>query len=205
MEFRLLYEGELGSNRNAAQKHSIRRTLHPQLRRLWSVNRNLQQLAERSCIPLLKKQNPPPTTEKERIALGIKAIGERWSMDDYQLVPLVTRDHPVRCSLDILLLRSEEDRFIFTRGDIDGRLKTLFDALRIPNNLRETGGVGPEEDETPLFCLLQDDKLITEVRVNTDQLLLLPKKKKLNANDSFVVIHVRLNHKSPGSFDQYFA
>ena len=77
-----------------------------------------------------------------------------------EVVPLVTADMGLRCSLDILLLRPEEDRFIFNAGDIDGQIKTLFDALRMPNDLKETGEVGPQQDETPFFCLLEDDKLI---------------------------------------------
>jgi integrase len=77
-----------------------------------------------------------------------------------EVVPLVTADMGLRCSLDILLLRPEEDRFIFNAGDIDGQIKTLFDALRMPKDLKETGEVGPQQDETPFFCLLEDDKLI---------------------------------------------
>jgi hypothetical protein len=137
--------------------------------------------------------------------IGIKAMGEHWSRAGFQLVPLVTRKQDLRCSLDILLLRPEEDRFIFTSGDIDGRLKTLFDALRIPDNEGETGHAVPGDDETPLYCLLEDDRLISEVRVNTDQLLQLPHEKELHANDSFLVIHVKISHKSPGTFDQWFA
>jgi hypothetical protein len=206
VEFRLLYEGQLGADRRPAEKHAIRRSFHPQLRHLWKIKKNLQELAERrSTHYLVSNQDPRPTTQVERIGIGIKEMGRYWSRAGFQLVPLVTRERELRCSLDILLLRPEEDRFIFTSGDIDGRLKTLFDALRMPDNERETGGAVPGEDETPLFCLLEDDRLISEVRVNTDQLLLLPRQKELHANDSFVVIHVKISHKSPGTFDQWFA
>jgi integrase len=50
-------------------------------------------------------------------------------------------------------------------GDIDGRLKTIFDALRMPKNLDETARQKPQDDEDPFFCLLEDDKLISEIRV----------------------------------------
>jgi hypothetical protein len=136
---------------------------------------------------------------------GITAIGTNWSRAGYQFIPLVTSHIAVRCSLDVLLLRPEEDRFIFKRGDIDGQIKTLFDALRIPCDLAEAGGVGPQDDETPFFCLLENDNLISEVRLTTDQLLLLPTERKVRANTCTVVIHVKLNHKTPGTFDQYFA
>ena len=90
-------------------------------------------------------------------------------------------------------------------GDLDGRLKTIFDALRLPDSLAEAGGIGPQDDETPFFCLLQDDKLISEVSVTTDQLLVLPQQREAKPNDSFLVIRVQINHTHPGSFDQYFA
>jgi hypothetical protein len=51
---------------------------------------------------------------------------------------------------------------IMLSGDMDARIKTVFDALRIPANLDEAGGVGPQGDEDPFYCLLQDDKLISE-------------------------------------------
>jgi len=56
-------------------------------------------------------------------------------------------------------------------GDIDNRLKTLFDALRIPEAGENYHLNTKEAGETPFFCLLEDDKLITKVSVETDQLL----------------------------------
>jgi hypothetical protein len=73
-----------------------------------------------------------------------------------------------------------------------------------PKTLEEAGGIGPQEDESPFFCLLQDDKLISEVSVTTDQLLVLPKERQVTPNDVFLVIHVHLNPMNAGTFDQYF-
>jgi len=203
MEFRLLYEGELlpctNSKRRSSEKHAIRRVLHPQLRRLWQVKNNLRQLTYHDPVGADK-----PSNEQERFDLGIARIGERWSRAGYQLIPLVTAEMALRCSVEILLLRPEEKRLIFEQGDIDGQLKTVFDALKIPLNLDETGGMGPQEDETPFYCLLEDDRLISEVTVKADQLLLLPHERKVKANDAFVVIHVKVNHATPRTFDNYF-
>jgi hypothetical protein len=131
-------------------------------------------------------------------------MGQQWNRCGFNFVPLVTPKLALRCSLDITLLRPEEDRFIFRQGDIDGQLKTLFDGLRMPENLGETGSMGPQEDEDPFFCLLQDDRLISEVRVNTDQLLLLPHEREVKPNEVHAVIQVRLNHKNARTFDNYF-
>ena len=56
-------------------------------------------------------------------------------------------------------------------GDIDNRLKSLFDALGVPDVGQIPRGDTPRSGETPFFCLLDDDALVTEVDVVTDRLL----------------------------------
>ena len=76
--------------------------------------------------------------------------------------------------LEITFLRPEEPGCLITKGgDIDNRLKTLFDALRIPNEANELPSrVTPQDDEMPIFyCLLESDSLVTSVSVATDRLL----------------------------------
>jgi hypothetical protein len=199
MVFRLLYQGPLpssGNQSNVKWKHELRRSFHPQLRRLWSLLPNLRQYAS--------YQSTEGTAGDERFQLGLKAIGRNWNVGEYDFVPLVTKKFALRCSLDILLLRPGEEQFILKQGDIDGQVKTLFDALKKPGETQEMPGNGPEEDERPFFCLLEDDRLITEVHVNAEHLLLLPGHKDVQATDSFVVIHVKINHRHPGTFDRWF-
>jgi len=211
VEFRLLFEGELlpsGNQSRPAEKHLIRRSFHPQLRRLWSAEENLRDLAKRHVVhddPRPVNQRPQPITEVELFDFGIKAIGAKWKRAGFDWVPLVTPKMELRCSIDILLLRPDiEEKFIFRRGDIDGQVKTLFDAFRIPESAAETGGAAPDADETPFFCLLQDDRLITEVRVTTDKLLLLPQQSNVKPNDCLAVIHVTLNHRNARTYDNWF-
>jgi hypothetical protein len=105
--------------------------------------------------------------------------------------------------IEYLALKAGKHDFIFEQGDIDGQVKTLFDALKIPAQAQGVDTV-PLEDETPFFCLLEDDRLISDVRVTTDELLLLPNEKEVKANDAFAIIHVKLDHKTPRTFDKYF-
>jgi hypothetical protein len=56
---------------------------------------------------------------------------------------------------------------LITSGDIDNRLKTLFDSLRILGEVP----AGPTEDKKPFYVLLEDDKPITHISVETDTLL----------------------------------
>ena len=74
-------------------------------------------------------------------------------------------------SLDITFLRRDNPGGpIESCGDLDNRIKVLFDGLRIPHECSEVVGQ-PEQDENPFFCLLEDDKLITDITVRTDKLL----------------------------------
>jgi len=211
MEFRLLYQGELlpagNTKRRATEKHLIRRAFHPQLQRLWKVKPPLRELADHRGFlrsSEIYHQSNVVRAPEERFEIGIRTIGKEFHRAGFDLVPLVMKELALRCALDILLLRPEEDRFIFTQGDIDGQVKTLLDALRMPNDPSETRDASPEADEHPLFCLLEDDKLISEIKVTTDQLLMLPRQKEVRANDCFVAIHVRLNHRDARGLDNYF-
>jgi hypothetical protein len=94
-------------------------------------------------------------------------------MTPFTFVPLVAAEMNVIAELSIVLLRPEPPGGLLTQGgDIDNRLKTLFDALSMPqqtNSLSPTAA--PESGETPFFCLLENDNLVTSVAVRTEQLL----------------------------------
>jgi hypothetical protein len=66
----------------------------------------------------------------------------------------------------------------------------------------------PPEAEIVRATLLNPDargyRLITEVRVTTDRLLLLPNQGSVKPNDCLAVIHVKLNHKNARAFDHWF-
>jgi len=221
MEFRLVYSGRvLGASRNdtrASLKHEIRREFHPQLRRLWQVNESLRRLTKFTGVHHYDANNPrsieqenlgsPPDVDKAEdfyLDLGADVITKRWERCGYKFWPLVTEEYCVNCSLDILFLRPEERGMIIRSGDIDARIKTIFDALRMPKNLDEAGGSGPQIDEQPFFCLLEDDKLISEIKVTTDSLLLLPRERELKANDALLVIHVKLWPTKKNQWDWAF-
>jgi hypothetical protein len=156
MEFRLLYEGALqGQNARADHKREIRRHLHPQLKRLWTQ---------------------PPLDESPNLLAfpaqpGNISVVEPRGSDKF--VPLVTKKLDLYAELNVLFLRPQpRGQLITDGGDIDNRLKTLLDALRIPRTTQENPPTDESAcDENPLFCLLQDDSLVTKVTVEADQLL----------------------------------
>lgn len=210
VEFRLLFQGLVrptGNKGHPVDTHAIRRIFHPQLRLLWITRPGLCQLAEHWS---LKLANAPPTgynpaDEDKRLDWGFEAMGKNWARAGFNCVPLVTRDLDATCSLDVLLLRPGQSmtRHILNQGDIDGQLKAIIDALRIPDSGNETGDAAPEAGETPLFCLLENDRLVSEVRVMADELLSLPGKPTVDPNDAFVVVHAKVGHRHHRTFDNW--
>jgi hypothetical protein len=183
MEFNLLYQGELlpsGNQSRAKEKHAIRRVFHPQLRRLWSVKPILRSLAHQWFVRVQSRASPlsPDLSFEEarkiECDLGLQAIGKYYAKAGYELVPLVSPEYVPQCAIEILVLRPGERILFDERGDLDGQVRTILDALRMPDNPGETGGAQPEDDEHPLFCLLQNDKFISEVKIIADELLQLP-------------------------------
>ena len=80
-------------------------------------------------------------------------------------------------------------------GDIDNRIKVLFDGLKMPETVSDLGGLPLESDENPFFCLLEDDSLITSVTITTDRLL-LERDSEEKRNDVYLIIHVTVLNPS---------
>ena len=118
--------------------------------------------------------------------------------DHYNIVPLVTEELSLSCGLDILLMRPSMPGIIMESGDIDGRLKTIFDALRIPDKKSELGGRNiPLPGEQPFYVLLEEDKLINHIAITTD-VLLQPTKVRAGVNDARVIVAVTIHPVKQG-------
>lgn len=156
MEFHLVYQGKLPaagqSNTRSREKHEIRKVFHKQLAQLWRTQPFLLQFARGQ----VSDTKPHP-------------LADRYARCGYRFMPLVSEWFMVACALDILFLRRDgPGALVRSGGDIDNRLKVLFDALRMPQTCDEVGGDSPASDEDPFFCLLEDDKLISKVQVDTN-------------------------------------
>jgi hypothetical protein len=145
------------SDTRSAHKHEIRRVFHDQLKVYWEKSANLR---EWQC----------PKTDGSGLAKTWENAAAHFQFNGVGYVPLSFDGLGVACKLDILMLRPEAPGHTLIKGgDIDNRLKTLFDALRIP----KVGEVGetPEDGRNPFYCLLEDDSLINHLSVTTDFLL----------------------------------
>jgi hypothetical protein len=206
VEFRLLYSGDqLVSDGDASQKQIVRRQFHPQLKQLWNSDTRLKKLAEfrgQQGFDIGTKFDTDEIKEKSR-QYFFADKGKNYQRAAFHCVPLIEEEHFLRVSIDILFLRRDQHPMILQGGDIDNRLKTLFDAFRVPNCTGDLGD-GPDEGEQPFFVLLQDDKLISDVRVNTDNLLLLPENATPKSRDVFLVIDVKLQPRERMAFTWAF-
>lgn len=163
MEFHLVYQGSLpaagpGGRTRVREKQDMRKLFHKQLAAIWNMQPFLIQMGSKEA------EGEAPFT-----------LANRYQRCGYRFLPLVSEWFQVACALDILFLRRDgPGSLVKSGGDIDNRLKVLFDALRMPQTCDEVCGDSPTPDEDPFFCLLEDDKLITKVQVETNWLLTPP-------------------------------
>lgn len=190
MRFRLTYEGELRSSqrdpldgqsdRLAEHKQAIRKVFHRQLKHLWATNKFL---SERREHPKHGNVDHRPVGDgnayfgappEEKVPLS-EFIGDMYRENGYRFVPLVRDEWSLLCSLRVLFLRRDIPGSVISAGDLDNRIKTLIDCLRRPHSGNELrGNEKPGDGEDPFYCLLEDDKLVSHLEVETDTLLSPP-------------------------------
>lgn len=188
MRFRLTYSGPLQATQRDAQatqrdpmalhKHSVRRVFHAQLKQLWATNKFLR---DHKLAPY-QVNNPNyrylPTDgavwgdSRDQYRPMADVLADVYARDGYRFVPLVREDISLICNLHILFLRRDYPGSLLSAGDLDNRIKTLIDCLRPPHGSNElAGNEVPLDGEDPFFVLLEDDKVVTGLTVETDTLL----------------------------------
>lgn len=148
----------------------------------------MKELWEHPPLAQMKPEwlSAPSTTDPE-LGSALRSTGQ------HSFAVLVMQRFNLFAELDILMLRPEHPGRILQRADIDNRLKTLFDALRYPDKQQEVPATwSPSPDEQPLFCLLEDDRLVTRVNVEADRLL-----HPSSHDEAMLTIRVQLRTTSP--------
>jgi hypothetical protein len=153
MALTLVYRGPLhavnDNNKRTKEKHALRRVFHTQI---LSVNKRPYDL------------------------VFINARDRRThEIGSFRFHPLICRDpnKPVGCELDIKALSHDPFGAVIHSGDIDNRLKLLFDALCMPNK-DQIKDSEPEAGENPFWVLMSDDKSITDFHF-TQEILRTPR------------------------------
>lgn len=193
LEFRLVYQGKLpaaGSGKGGTrreEKHAIRKVVHQQLAKVWQQHSTLSFWIEE------RTGRSPETQEEFKFRIANKWI-KKYGRFGFNFLPLITEEVGLACSLDILFLRPDvPGKIMDSTGDIDNRIKVLFDGLRMPRYADEVEGYSPTPDENLFFCLLEDDTLINEIKVTTDRLLT-----PTSGDDVLLVMHVKTLVVNPG-------
>jgi hypothetical protein len=188
VKFTLTYDGPLlASGNKSKNKWEIRKKLHPQLVDLWGSHPALLAVEDNKHFPkqggavLTQRHHlhPGPIYPPARLrirddatpALDIDYLfqdqkQERTILDLCEPIekhgawfkPLVRESYALHCSLKIRFLRQEPPGRIYQGGDLDGRMKTLIDALAMPQHAEQV--LEKTADGHPIHCLLEDDSMM---------------------------------------------
>jgi hypothetical protein len=206
MKFTLTYDGDLPSTGNKSKPSivaNIRNAFHDQLEDLWDKHIALRQIARSARVPTIQRweersgprdysnfkhpdfRGPIPPLEQGQIDLSAPIKGKAASY-----LPIVRDSLKTICSLSINFMRHEEPGSLFLQGgDIDGRIKTLFDALRMPVE-QEEDAADVQATSDPLYCLMENDSLISDFSIKTSRLLGRREKK---VHHVILIIDVTIN------------
>lgn len=210
MRFRLTYDGVLRASGNRSgrrlEKWDIRNAIHPQLAELWATDPTMTRARDAVIVPRKSgyfyvegahlDEVPPP---RECDPKEFKNLFAPVMVGGHEFMPLIRESVGLACSLDIVFMRKGEIGSLVSQdGDLDNRISTLFDGLRMPLP-SEMGNHRPSEE--PFHCLLEDDALITGFQVDTDRLLTKPGG---NIHEVRLVIDVSIRVMHAGMFSLPF-
>jgi len=209
LELVLRYRGPLpptnDRKKHVPLKHLIRQKFHSQLQYHWQHDNYLAVYfpgSKESLAQLVEARDPA-------------RVSRAWckcTLGKFQFVPLVVHSPSFRliCELDIRFATRDTPGNVVNGGDLDNRIKTLFDALRMPSPGLITElppNSEPTDTETPFLCLLEDDRLITKFAVASERLLEAPLEGE-KESDVLLTIYAKITpnpfgtgeHNAVGSF-----
>jgi hypothetical protein len=170
IELTLNYRGPLKSNGRPSEKHHLRCHFHNQLATFWKQP-YVADLAKNLWLAPRARSTP-----------FLQEIGQ------FKFAPLVCSRFKAAAKLDVTLLRPEPPGSILTQGgDIDNRIKTLLDSLKMPRRSEELPPeVVPDKNQDPFFVLLEGDNLVSSLSIRTSRLLDAPE----NSKDVLLLVQV---------------
>jgi hypothetical protein len=183
MKFTLTYDGSLPASANRPKnqaKWDIRQQLHPQLVDLWASHPALRFVDENRYFPktgggfLIQAHHdhpgpitPPPGLQSQ--GKGVLDLCEPVEKHGAWFRPLVRSSYALHCGLKITFLRQEPPGKLYQAGDLDGRMKTLLDALAMPQHCEQV--LGSAAPSSPIYCLMEDDALVSGLQIESERLL----------------------------------
>jgi hypothetical protein len=164
MKLTLTFDGDIPSVGNAKSLPSpgklaaiwaMRDAFHAQLEHLWETHHLLQ-----------GRGSPQARAAATRLNTPILLHGR-------QFVALVRNDMPLKCELEVRMLVNHSPGSLITKaGDLDNRIKGVIDALRMPGSPDE---LRKRNSQPNIYaCLMQDDAVITGLKVSVERYLGCP-------------------------------
>lgn len=211
MRFQLVYVGKLPSSGNKpkpADAVRIRDVIHAQMAELWRVHRSLRRLRRTSIvkrdpsIQYLGTYESPFDVERDVDAYPADPNNNEVDLSApinfgaRSYVPLVRRSLDLNCAISISFLRQEDPGDVVLQGgDLDGRIKTLFDALTMPK--KEVELHYPSAQDLT-YCLLESDTLVSDFEVSTGRLLV---PESTHPHEVHLLIEVNVNVLRVGNWN----
>lgn len=167
LEFAGIVPSGQKDNQQTGAKQTIRRDFSIQIAHLWQTDPMLHAALQHSGGYFADAQ-----LQDKKVA-NISPWEAFWRVPTcgYLASAIVTRQNGLLCELDVELWRREAPGAILHSGgqtpDLDNRLKTLFDALRIPLCDSDVPGNMWGSGQEELDCLLEDDGLISKLTIDT--------------------------------------
>jgi hypothetical protein len=180
MEFKLRYNGDMLRPQQArdarrSEKHALRLHFHEQLREIWRNDARYSQINPLEVGEAVYAGNiwdvQRNAENKIPYFAGTPLRGFLYQrrLAGYRFVPMVTRVMEADCHLRIALRRPiKPGTIIYSGGDLDGRLKTLFDAFAMPPQQQDLPE-GITGNDAPCLCLLESDELITGLSIESEE------------------------------------
>jgi len=177
MKFVLVWKGRLPASANSSKTKDvakIREELSAQLEYLWEKNSALQVLKEYGFThaPHSDLFIVPPNTPRQVSLLypgHMVDLCDWIPVKNYRYMPLIRKSLDLACDLSILFLRQDDPGALITQsGDLDGRIKTLLDALRMPTDQEQDVAPPSMKD---IYTLMQSDTLVSALDIKTERLL----------------------------------
>jgi len=133
------------SHHSKTEAHKVRAALEPQLAYLWANDPRLKDVNPSDIRSFKKSRRFLFDVRQQELgqtvtptATGLHGFHE---VRGIRFVPLATRWRYLRCDLSMRIWRHEGDfhtgGLLDQQGDLDGTLKALIDALRMPHTERE--------------------------------------------------------------------
>jgi hypothetical protein len=163
MRFTLTYDGPLLATGNDPPVQS-----ESKLRNIWAIRNRFEPQIGRiyETNPIFRGAVGPPSRAAATI---MRSPIER---NGFKFAAIARTALGLGCEVDIKLLVNHEPGSVITRaGDLDNRLKTIFDALRVPQ-ANEFRGINLTIAADHFYpCLLEDDAAITKVSIASERWL----------------------------------